>query len=93
MRNASIPFPDIDMEGEEGCLDGNRSDHDANDASIEAAESVDVLRGAGKTKWGGDVLTRPRPDGVTFHIVLKALLSASRWIEAVEVLEELFEER
>lgn len=36
---------------------------------------------------------RPRPDGVSFHVVLKALVNASQWDDAMEVLEELYVER
>lgn len=37
--------------------------------------------------------TPPRPDSVSFHTVLRALANARQWDDAVEVLEELKEER
>lgn len=35
----------------------------------------------------------PRPDGISFHVVLKALLNASRWTDAMEVLTKMNDEQ
>lgn len=35
----------------------------------------------------------PRPDSVSFHTVMRALANARQWDDALEVLEELKEER
>ncbi|CAN0347745.1 unnamed protein product [Laminaria digitata] len=41
----------------------------------------------------GDVVWPPRPDAVSFHVVIKALASAGMWEKAVDVLEDMEEER
>lgn len=35
----------------------------------------------------------PRPDGISFHVVLKALLNAGRWKDAMEVLTKMNDEQ
>ena len=42
---------------------------------------------------GGRMCCPPRPDGVSFHVVVKALSRAGLWEKALDVLEELRAER
>lgn len=43
--------------------------------------------------WGKGNDWPPRPDAVSFHVVVKALVAADEWEDAVYVLEEMREER
>lgn len=52
----------------------------------------------GKATWQqrrrrGDGLWPPRPDAFSFHTVIKALAAAGMWQDAVDLLEEMADER
>ena len=54
---------------------------------------VDSRSGIPLRQEGRDAVWPPRPDAVSFHVVIKALASAGMWEKAVEVLEAMEEER
>lgn len=47
----------------------------------------------GDSGWSRKGVWPPRPDAVSFHVVMKALVAAGMWEEAHEVLVEMRDER
>lgn len=77
---------DVDVMGE-------RMGKDTKGVTLNGSPTAVGGSGAPLNQDGGGGLWPPRPDAVSFHVVIKALASAGMWEQAVDVLEDMAEER